>query len=101
MSFEDHFSRAAQDYARHRPSYPTELFSYLASVSPGLDLAWDCGTGNGQAVLPWPSILSALWRQMRGRHPLRMIWEELSAAWGDADQTRDVDWPLHLRIGRV
>lgn len=247
MNFEDHFSRAAHDYARHRPSYPDELFSYLASVSPGLGLAWDCGTGNGQAALalaehfervvatdasadqithafhhdaieyrvePAENVslatgsvdlvtvaiavhwfdLDAFYREVRrvlrdrgilaawtyhlptietdvdrivrtyygdvlrgywperihyvdkryetlpfpfealippsfqmrtgwnldrligfldswsatrrfedenGRHPLRMIWEDLTAAWGDADQTRDVDWPIHLRIGRV
>jgi len=51
MSFEDHFSRAAEDYAKYRPSYPPELFAYLASVSPGRRLAWDCGTGNGQAAV--------------------------------------------------
>ena len=50
-NFEDHFSRAAKDYARHRPRYPDELFAYLASVSPGLRLAWDCGAGSGQAAV--------------------------------------------------
>jgi SAM-dependent methyltransferase len=41
----------AGDYARYRPLYPPELFEYLASVAPGRRLAWDCGTGNGQAAL--------------------------------------------------
>ncbi len=49
-SFEDHFSQGAGTYARHRPQYPDELFSYLASISAGRQLAWDCGTGNGQAA---------------------------------------------------
>lgn len=49
--FEDHFSPFARDYAEHRPSYPPALFAYLASVAPGRDLVWDCGTGNGQAAL--------------------------------------------------
>jgi len=49
-SFEDHFSKDAELYAKHRPSYPDELFEYLVSVSPGRKLAWDCGTGNGQAA---------------------------------------------------
>lgn len=48
--FEDHFSRQAGVYARYRPRYPRELFRYLAAVSPGRRLAWDCGTGNGQAA---------------------------------------------------
>ncbi len=48
--FEDHFSKQAREYATYRPQYPGELFVYLASVSPGRQLAWDCGTGNGQAA---------------------------------------------------
>lgn len=51
MSFEDHFSQRAQEYARYRPSYPPELFAYLASLCSHHQLAWDCGTGNGQAAL--------------------------------------------------
>jgi SAM-dependent methyltransferase len=27
------------------------MFAYLASLSPARELAWDCGTGNGQAAL--------------------------------------------------
>jgi len=49
--FKDHFSGHAADYAKFRPSYPPELFEYLASLSPGHDLAWDCATGNGQAAM--------------------------------------------------
>lgn len=51
MKFEDHFSELATKYARYRPGYPGELFEYLASFVPAHDLAWDCGTGNGQAAL--------------------------------------------------
>jgi ubiquinone/menaquinone biosynthesis C-methylase UbiE len=51
MRFEDHFSQHAQDYARFRPAYPDSLFAYLASVTPATNLAWDCGTGNGQAAV--------------------------------------------------
>jgi SAM-dependent methyltransferase len=49
--FKDHFSGHAADYAKFRPDYPTELFDYLASVSPQRELAWDCATGNGQAAV--------------------------------------------------
>ena len=51
MTFKDHFSHHAIDYARYRPDYPAELFEFLASVVKQHDLAWDCGTGNGQAAL--------------------------------------------------
>jgi SAM-dependent methyltransferase len=47
----DHFSAHAAHYARHRPSYPPELFDWLAAQSPARELAWDCATGNGQAAL--------------------------------------------------
>ena len=47
----DHFSAHAAAYARARPTYPPELFAWLAAQSPHRDLAWDCGTGNGQAAV--------------------------------------------------
>jgi SAM-dependent methyltransferase len=47
----DHFSAHAADYARHRPTYPPELFAWLARQCLAHDLAWDCATGNGQAAL--------------------------------------------------
>jgi SAM-dependent methyltransferase len=56
MSFKDHFSRQAADYAIFRPGYPRELFDYLGSIAPGRQLAWDCGTGNGQAAVGLASV---------------------------------------------
>ena len=41
----------AAEYARGRPRYPEELFTWLASRVRRRELAWDCGTGNGQAAL--------------------------------------------------
>ena len=49
--FKDHFSGHAADYRAFRPEYPAELFAFLAAESPGRSLAWDCGTGNGQAAV--------------------------------------------------
>jgi hypothetical protein len=51
MTFSDHFSDHADRYKAYRPTYPDELFTYLASLVPDHDLAWDCATGNGQAAL--------------------------------------------------
>jgi SAM-dependent methyltransferase len=51
VNFEDHFSAYAADYAHYRPGHPREMFAWLASIAPGRDLAWDCGTGNGQAAV--------------------------------------------------
>ena len=56
MGFKDHFSKQAADYAKFRPRYPQELFDYLGSIAPGRRLAWDCGTGNGQAAVGLASV---------------------------------------------
>ena len=48
--FADHFSGHATDYAEYRPTYPRELILFLSGAAPGHDLAWDCGTGSGQAA---------------------------------------------------
>ena len=50
--FSDYFSSDASSYARFRPGYPRALFEWLASVAPDRRLAWDCGTGSGQAAVP-------------------------------------------------
>jgi len=49
-AFQDHFSAIATAYARARPAYPPALYAALAALAPGRALAWDCGTGNGQAA---------------------------------------------------
>jgi SAM-dependent methyltransferase len=51
MPFRDYFSDHANNYVRYRPGYPEALFEYLASLAPARELAWDCGTGNGQAAV--------------------------------------------------
>lgn len=52
MGFEqDHFSRKAAVYAKARPVYPEALYERLATLAPGHGLAWDCGTGSGQAAV--------------------------------------------------
>lgn len=50
QNFKDLFSGHAQDYARYRPHYPSTLFEYISRKCGHHDLAWDCGTGNGQAA---------------------------------------------------
>ncbi len=50
--FPDYFSRTARAYSRYRPTYPAELFDYLAREAPGCGLAWDCATGSGQSAVP-------------------------------------------------
>jgi trans-aconitate methyltransferase len=51
VTFKDHFSRLAAQYAEFRPKYPGALFDLLARVGPGRSRAWDCACGSGQATL--------------------------------------------------
>ena len=51
MHFKDNFSRQSDLYLKYRPSYPAELFEYLSSLTKEHELAWDCGTGNGQSAI--------------------------------------------------
>ena len=48
--FPDHFSAVSAGYARSRPRYPDALFEWLATLARHHRLAWDAGTGNGQAA---------------------------------------------------
>lgn len=45
------FGMRSSGYARHRPTYPAELFDWILSNCPNRQRAWDCATGNGQAAI--------------------------------------------------
>lgn len=51
QTFKNHFSTQAEAYSRYRPTYPVEMFEWLANQAPTRGKAWDCATGNGQAAL--------------------------------------------------
>lgn len=65
MTFQDHFSAQAGEYARFRPVYPQALYAHLASLTPEHALAWDCGTGSGQAAV----ALAGHYRQVIASDP--------------------------------
>ncbi|KAH9679898.1 methyltransferase 11 domain-containing protein [Citrus sinensis] len=44
------FIKQAKQYAETRPNYPEELFKFITSKTTNHDLAWDVGTGSGQAA---------------------------------------------------
>jgi SAM-dependent methyltransferase len=58
----DHFTPVAGQYAIFRPSYPDELFDWLAGIAPQRAMAWDCGAGSGQATV----ALAARFKQVLG-----------------------------------
>ena len=45
------FDKQADFYVNGRPTYLTEWYSMLAALTPHHSLAWDVGTGNGQAAI--------------------------------------------------
>jgi SAM-dependent methyltransferase len=61
VSFIDLFSDSADLYASARPRYPDTLIDFIARSSPSLDVAWDCGTGNGQAAVDLARHFKAVW----------------------------------------
>lgn len=44
----DNFSTQSDNYAKYRPTYPTELFDFLNLKIQEKHKVWDSGTGNGQ-----------------------------------------------------
>ncbi|KAL6197652.1 hypothetical protein ACLB2K_033258 [Fragaria x ananassa] len=44
------FLKQSKQYAVGRPGYPEKLFQFIASKAAAHDLAWDVGTGTGQAA---------------------------------------------------
>jgi SAM-dependent methyltransferase len=60
LNFQNQFSTQADVYAQARPSYPTELFNYLASLCAATNVAWDCGTGNGQSANSLSNIFTTV-----------------------------------------
>lgn len=49
--FRDYFSNFSDSYAAARPTYPRELFEYVAGQVASRERAWDCATGNGQSAI--------------------------------------------------
>lgn len=50
MSIVDVFSSGSDKYATFRPRYPEALFAALASLCERREVAWDVGSGSGQAI---------------------------------------------------
>jgi len=47
----DRFSDRSPSYAKFRPTYPEEFYTFLFSKVLNFEKAWDCGTGNGQVAI--------------------------------------------------
>jgi len=47
----------------------------------------------------WSAV--AKYRRERGEDPVPAGVEQIAATWGSPERTRDVTWPLSIRVGRV
>jgi SAM-dependent methyltransferase len=97
VSFKDHFSKQAADYAIFRPGYPQELFDYLGSIAPTRQLAWDCGTGNGQAAVGLASVFDrviatdASEKQIANAQPDEQVEYRVAAAENSGIESDTID----------
>ncbi len=46
----DRFSKHSNQYVQFRPVYPSELYDFIYLHIHQFEIAWDAGTGNGQAA---------------------------------------------------
>jgi SAM-dependent methyltransferase len=46
----DRFSDNSKQYAKFRPTYPQSLYDFVFQFVKYKQVAWDCGTGNGQVA---------------------------------------------------
>jgi SAM-dependent methyltransferase len=49
--YTEYYTNQAREYAEHRPTYPEELYNFLAEHAPRNSRVLDCCTGSGQAAL--------------------------------------------------
>jgi ubiquinone/menaquinone biosynthesis C-methylase UbiE len=97
MRFEGHFSTQSGQYAQYRPTYPDELFAYLVSIAPTNLLAWDCGTGNGQAAIGLARHFERIFAtdasadQIANAHPHARVEYHVVDAEGVGLETENVD----------
>ncbi|HEX6981553.1 MAG TPA: class I SAM-dependent methyltransferase [Balneolaceae bacterium] len=95
--FKDNFSKQSNTYLKYRPTYPGELFEYLRSLTEGHDVAWDCGTGNGQAAISLTKYYKKVYatdpseQQIRNALPHRQIVYKVEKAEHSGLKDQSVD----------
>lgn len=60
MKGANYFSSASDAYKKFRPTYPKQLYEYLASLSPASHFVCDCGCGNGQASVQLAELFDSV-----------------------------------------
>ena len=57
-AMKDNFSNHAADYAKFRPTYPQELYTFLFKIVQNKSKAWDVATGNGQVAVELSKVFT-------------------------------------------
>ena len=98
--FKDRFSSHAADYALYRPSYPSELASWLTPITApdfAIKVSWPLAALVGY-LGTWSAV--RVIEKRIGRGPFDKVAAELAAVWGDPAMQRTIRWPLTILAGR-
>jgi SAM-dependent methyltransferase len=80
--------------------YRTIPFPFDEIQAPRLELRAEWTLSQlGAYIGSWSSVAS--YRRERGEDPVAPLLERIANQWGPAQQTRDIKWPLNIRVGRV
>jgi hypothetical protein len=79
--------------------YRSIEFPFIELASPSLSMLENWTQAQFLGYLrSWSA--TARYVDARGEDPVAGLEAQLSQAWGDAQRTRTVSWPLSLRVGR-
>ena len=80
--------------------YQTIPFPFPEVAAPpfALRVAWTLRQ-LGAYLGSWSAV--ADYRRDRGEDPVGPVLERMAGFWGSPDATREVTWPLNIRVGRV
>jgi len=80
--------------------YQTIPFPFPAIPAPTFELraTWTLRQ-LGAYLNSWSAVTK--YKQTEGSDPVAPVIARIARHWGSPDATRDVTWPLHLRVGRV
>jgi SAM-dependent methyltransferase len=80
--------------------YRTIPFPFVEIPAPSFELRLRWSLSQlGEYFGSWSAV--AGYRRELGQDPVAPLMERIAAQWGPADHTREITWPLGLRIGRV
>jgi hypothetical protein len=72
----DNFSDRSELYAKYRPTYPPELYSFLISNVDRREQAWDCGTGNGQVARELSKYFDKVYATDISEQQIKMLFKK-------------------------